>query len=123
MPHHATGRSALRGTIALLSFAALPVLGTACQGSGSATQSDNDGGTVELVGERAGLLVWRKFSGATVYKLEVLLPNGATEFSLNTADTVGGFPPRFEGGEGKTWWVRAYDANRQIAASEKARVY
>lgn len=96
----------------------------ACADSGASADADPvDEGTVVLVGERAGLMIWQSFAGATSYQVELFTPGDSVEHTLVTADTVSGYPAGFASAPGKSWQVRAFGGERQIARSIKAPVY
>ncbi len=78
---------------------------------------------VTLIGERAGILVWRPVDGATVYEVQVIDSAGAVVFGYQAADTVSPLPPLFEPPKGAQWWVRALSGNREVAASPRERLY
>lgn len=106
----------------VLSLSLAAFLLTACGDDGGGTGGGGDA-TVELVGERAGLLIWRAVPSATRYSMEILAANDSSLWIYNTADTVGQLPPTYASATGHTWWVRAFDDRRQIGESSKARMY
>ena len=78
---------------------------------------------VTLIGERAGILVWRPVDGATVYQVQVVDSAGTVVFGYQAADTVSPLPPLFEPPPGALWWVRALSGDREVAASPRERLY
>jgi hypothetical protein len=81
-------------------------------------------GAVELVGERAGLLVWHPMDGATRYEVELLGTGGAIVQILDAAgDTILTLPPAFVPGDESAWRVRAYDEDRTVGVSGARRLY
>lgn len=78
---------------------------------------------VPLVGERAGVLLWRSVPDATSYRVEVLDPQGKALFSATQPDTVAALPPTFDAPMWSSWWVRAYNGRREIAASPMTAYY
>lgn len=115
MPHHI--HKSVSATLAGVLAVALAFALTACGDDGGGD------GRVELVGERAGLMVWRPVPGASRYSMEILAAGDSSIWVFNTADTVGQLPPTYSSATGHTWWVRAFDDRRQIAKSSKERMY
>ena len=101
---------------------ALSLAVAACSEDNSTAGTDDED-VVVLVGERAGLMVWRPYDGATSYRVELFTAEDRLEHSATTSDTVGAYPPGFDAGTGKTWQVRAFNGERQVARSIKAPVY
>lgn len=78
---------------------------------------------VPLIGERAGVLVWRTVPDATSYRVEVLDNEGKALFATTEPDTVAALPPGFDAPTWSSWWVRAYNGRREIAASPMTAYY
>jgi hypothetical protein len=78
---------------------------------------------IPLLGERAGVLVWRPVAEASSYRVEVLDKDGTVLFAATRPDTVAPLPPGFTAPTWSTWWVRAYAERREIAASARSAFY
>jgi len=78
---------------------------------------------VELIGERVGVLLWRPVPDATSYQVEVLDNDGKPLFTATQPDTVAMLPPSFDAPQWSSWWVRAYNGRREIAASPMTSYY
>lgn len=78
---------------------------------------------VPLIGERVGVLVWRSIPDATSYRVEVLDTDGKPLFTATEPDTVAVLPPTFDAPKWSSWWVRAYNGRREIAASPMTAYY
>ncbi len=85
----------------------------ACDRSGSNDVSIN------VVGERAGLLVWHPVQGATRYHTEILDLQGRVIHDHQAADTVAPLPPLFVPDSGAQWRVRAYKGETEIVVSAR----
>lgn len=99
------------------------VAGVLCTAAIGCTRSDRSLPPVTLIGERAGVLVWRPVEGATVYQVQVVDSAGTVVMGLQAAYTVSPLPPLFEPPPGARWWVRALSGERAVAASPRERLY
>jgi hypothetical protein len=74
---------------------------------------------IELVGERAGLLVWHALEGVNRYEVELLGTGGAIVQILDVAgDTTSALPPSFVPSEESAWRIRGYQDDRTVAVSD-----
>lgn len=94
-----------------------------CAVCAGCSASDRNLPPVTLIGERAGVLVWRPIEGATVYQVQVVDSAGTVVMGLQATDTVSPLPPLFEPPPGARWWVRAFSGERAVAASRSERLY
>ncbi len=90
---------------------------------GATADATSESAEVTLVGERAGVMVWRALPGATAYRFELLGAGGAVVTSSESADTVASLPPLFSPDPHSAWRVRALRDGRVIATSRSERIY
>ena len=80
-------------------------------------------GTIDVVGERVGVLVWHPVASVEAYEVEILDGDDKVLHHLTTRDTVAPMPPTLTPRPSHGWVVRALRDGRAVARSERQRLY
>lgn len=110
-----------RSAISLCCLAMSSVLLTGC--GDNIDKLPPDFPKVTLVGERAGMLVWRAIPDATEYRMDIFDRSGEVRIAHAAPDTVALLPAGFTVASGEQWQVRAYNGRRLLAVSERAPLH
>lgn len=108
-------RTRLRRVLALAGLGASVAISAACAGG--------DVGSVAVVGEKTGVLIWHPVERAESYEVAIIVPTDSVVHALTTADTVAPMPPSFMPVKGTQWTVRALRGARVLAESGRQPIY